>query len=269
MRRPTILMLTLVLLALGCAGEGSGGDGDGGADGDADGDADTDSDADGDGDTDADSDGDVPLTHEVRLLPIQVALDDGSDPANPDQLVLEAETAKIFAQAGITVTWLDWVEWHRTDAHTDPMGYGLEELLAAAPLHEDSTVSNVIFVASIDEAGAIGGLSQTPGNVMFMAEWVFTEDGHPVHVMGHELGHNLGLGHEDYGAADDDKNLMHGNPPMSIYDIIPDGEQRAHLTDEQIERVFESPLVGEIDGKAAPAAPAPVAGGTTWSADQF
>ena len=110
-----------------------------------------------------------------------------------------------------------------------------------APLHEEPSVTNMIFIDTINGPNQTGGLSLTPGRVMFISTWALDAT---LHVLPHELGHNLGLGHGDYGASDDPKNLMSAAIPSNdIADIYPDGQGYLHLTNEQIDRAWSSPLV--------------------------
>ena len=97
----------------------------------------------------------------IRIQPIQVCSDDGMFCANSNRILFEAETLKIWAQAGITTEFLPWRRFYGTewlDLSTSLFADYTIYSLANTPGHEqhsDPTVLNLYFVRSFSN-GAFG-----------------------------------------------------------------------------------------------------------------
>jgi len=177
----------------------------------------------------------------LQIQPIQVSRDDGSSPANPERRLFEDIMDKVFLQADLDIEYLPWVEWSSTRAWDAPLVQGdIDWAEANAPVHEDATVANMVFINTIDAPNQTGGLSRTPGRVMFIADWGLDAT---LHLLPHELGHNLGLDHTTLGADEDAMNLMSADLPGDISDIFPDGGGYLHLTQDQLDQISQSTLV--------------------------
>src|SRR5438067_104053 len=108
----------------------------------------------------------IPLDRRLRIQPIQICSDDGSDCANTNRILFLAETAKIWAQAGIAIECLPWTRFYGTPWLNLTASifddYTIFEL-AGTPGHAqnpDPTVLNLWFVKSISN-GAFGHSLQT------------------------------------------------------------------------------------------------------------
>lgn len=144
----------------------------------------------------------------VTVQPVQVANDDGSDPA--PLAFYGPEAAKIYEQAGVTLFFLPAVQINNT-ALRDA---GVQEIQnAGSPGHHaNSNTVNLWFVHD---------LPTTPGNILYGEAWVgangvainapavqsFNGGVGRVDTAAHETGHNLGLGHNNFGAGNAN-NLM-------------------------------------------------------------
>jgi hypothetical protein len=200
-------------------------------------------------------------------------------PALAPYAAFEAGLDKIWAQAGIAVSFLPAV------THEDPanMVLDLEELVATEPGREptffagfhgqspDPLAVDMWFVNSItshfssgDILGVTNAILDRFGQPAYVNEIVMSAATFPEHAyaMAHELGHVFGLGHIDATyescAGGDASNLMAACTGIgfsgSMDDIAPDGQAFFELTSAQVSAVRLSPFAQPL-----PAVPLPPA----------
>lgn len=202
------------------------------------------------------SDAQILIDKRVTIQPIFIS--DGTTTANSGGHLYEAETDKIWSQAGIDVKFLSPVTIVNStfyDIHSDPFSHA-DSLLALTQTagngaNSDPTVVNLWFVNRINDSSSVHGFTlqttissgvQRPKNGISIANSSFTYDGGAGirHIVAHELGHTLGLydnGKDELGnVVAGVKNLMNGPTPTSIGDVYPDGSDLAQLTEAQIDR---------------------------------
>jgi len=198
-----------------------------------------------------------PITHQLIVNPIQVSNDDGTNSSNPSLELFEAETDKIWAQAGIDIVFLDWKFWNSTDAQVIS---ATSELLQAGN-QAIAGVTNMWFIDTY--VGAFGAANEA-GNRVAIADDVFSFAGGLGRrdTIAHEIGHILGLPH--YGPADADNLMTTGGSrtaATSIADITPDGAMLDLLTADQIATALSSPYLVEVEPIPEPGSIALVAVG--------
>lgn len=182
----------------------------------------------------------APITHKLLVNPIQVRDDSGNNPANPSMTLYEAETDKIWSQAGIDIEFLPWKFMDNTTAQNIT---ATSDLLVGGNQAMNSPVINMWFV--IDYAGAYGA-ANSAGRRVAIDDSVFSFSGGAGRrdTIAHELGHILGLPHID---GDFPLNLMEEggvrNPATAIGQITPDGDMKDQLTAAQIQTALASPYL--------------------------
>ena len=198
----------------------------------------------------------------------------GKGPAGNDYYA--AETNKIWAQAGISVTFT-FVQQVFSNAFfdiSDTVGDTFDDLYASVLgqglAGQNHTSVDMFLVNSY--AGAYDvGYSGAGGLIMSMADILgFDCNGAAnctgrIHTLAHELGHNFGLVPEDFvdyaGAADsghsiDPNDLMPGgavrNVPTTLGDIGPDGLGLDGLPQTHIDFARQSSLLRDVPVNAVP-----------------
>ena len=207
---------------------------------------------------------------ELRIQPIQVCKDDGSNCA---QVNLFADiTAKILEQANLKVSFLPTNRLNESRflsindrADRGNADYEFYELTrtgedGAFGRHPDSSDdSGPINVWFVDTIEALNGFTQfglawvDANGVIISKDTLEFGDNGRTDTVAHEIGHNLGLRHSTLGAGGANNILTDGdrrNIPDSVDDIGEDGAGLSTFTDAQIAAIKRSPFV--TSAEAAP-----------------
>ncbi|MBE9113798.1 hypothetical protein IQ273_30980, partial [Nodosilinea sp. LEGE 07298] len=195
-------------------------------------------------------------TRFVNIQPIQVCDDFGLFCA--DLATFEEATRKIWAQANLDISFLAPNRLNASRFLTIDSQDEFEELSFAGgagafgrnPLStRTSGPISLWFVESIfpfegfDTLG-LGWIDQN-GIVIDDDILAFNNGIGRLDTVAHEIGHNLGLTHEGFGAGGANNLMTDGgfrNSPSTLDDITPDGANLDRLTNRQIEVVRDSRL---------------------------
>lgn len=199
----------------------------------------------------------------LTVQPIQVCDNAGTTCANSALELFPAETQKIWDQAEILINFLPW-----------------QTVNDSARLNEDdfsdlamsgvAGIVNMWFVQSLSECGGPAnplslfgcGGSGGQGRVA-ITDLVFSFNGGigRLDTIAHELGHVLGLGHDDFGAGNSAPDNIGANNvmtagsdrtiPSTINDIWPDGLAVDMLTQAQIDEARGSGHLAQVPEPAS------------------
>lgn len=187
----------------------------------------------------------APIDLKLVIQPIQICNDDGTSCANPDLKLFEAEGDKIWSQAGIDLEFLPWITQNSTTLNILNMDTEFGGPAAG-------NIIRMLFVNQITHCGGAGagifGCGYVDANGLAIADNVFSFNGGigRLDTIAHELGHNLGLGHNNFGAGGALNLMTSGGTrtiPGTINDIFPDGLTTDQLTQEQIDKARSSSLL--------------------------
>lgn len=190
----------------------------------------------------------------ILIQPIQVCDDAGANCAAITNF--PAETRAIYAQAGVFPVFLTPTQLNSTAM--------LNGITGVDPIDGDDgggseTVIEAWFVQSLSP-GTLFGEAWVDGNgVVINAGAVAAFNGGVGRrdTFAHELGHNLGLDHGDFGAGGADNLMTAGatrNIPTGVGDINPNGAQVDQLTAAQITEIRDRYVQAAVDcnGTAGP-----------------
>ena len=193
----------------------------------------------------------------IYLQPIQIRASDGTSPANAGMELFEAESNKIWAQAGLDLIWLPWNTLDNSSLldlsvgdfsntfefgqmHADPGSYSGAT---------DGTTINVWFADELDGSSTFYGagfFNSTSVAIGWDGVDAFNGGIGRLDTIAHEIGHTFDLRHNNLGAGGGENLMTSGgsrNVPGSIGDITPDGAGYDQLTAQQLAEVLADPKI--------------------------
>lgn len=178
----------------------------------------------------------------INILPVKICDDAGANCANNTNQLFLAATNKIWAQAGLTFNYFDFTTTKSSEYLNLDNQAEVDALFLAAPgVAANPLTITMWFVAT--HFDAFGEVNAIPGNKIVIADSVFTSG--RLDTIAHEVGHLLGLLHNDPGVNTD--FLMRAGAdrvtPTVIGDITPDGTKLDKLTAAQIATALADPKV--------------------------
>lgn len=208
-------------------------------------------------------------TSVLTVQPIVIRQDDGT--GGPNINLFQAETEKIWSQAGVDVVFLPTVDFNSTAflvLDSDPETRDLFNTSGHGQ-NSNPVVVNMWFVNEIASIGTTYGVAALGANGVAISSATFTFNSGVgrLDTPAHELGHNLGLGHNNFGAGVADNLMTTGSSrtvPGSVNDISPDGLCLDVLTAEQITEALTSIFLIGI-----PEVLVDTYGSTPWSTADF
>jgi PEP-CTERM motif len=173
-------------------------------------------------------------TRQVTIQAWQVCDDAGNNCATTSYF--DAFTQKIWAQADIVVNFLAIQQVNSSDRLNETDFSDLGNV-------GDASVIDLWFLNDLSDCGGNYGFNSlygcgTTGGWFAMTQAVFDYSAiGRVDTLSHELGHVLGLGHDDFGAGGSDNLMTSGGSrtvAQALGDVNPDGLGLEKLTAEQI-----------------------------------
>src|SRR5947199_8094610 len=141
----------------------------------------------------------------VNVKPIQVCSDAGANCGDAARQLFQAADDKIWAQAGISIFFLPWATINNSSLQTINNGTDMANLFADPSADPRANVISMWFVNTLNWCGSPGGAfgcADTPGNRIAIDDGVFTFNGGVgrIDTLAHEIGHSLGLPHNNASA---------------------------------------------------------------------
>jgi hypothetical protein len=184
------------------------------------------------------------------VQPIQLCNDAGGSCA-PTPL-FQTETEKIFAQAGVAPIFLPTTQLNDSDLLASSSVSDLN--VPGNGQHADPLTINMWFVEDMptNPGWVLYGEAYVSGNgVAINGTAVQNYNGGTgrIDTVAHEIGHNMGLGHGNFGAGGANNLLTQGSSrdvPGGIGHITPDGDDLSQLTVDQIAELRTSPFLNTV-----------------------
>jgi Metallo-peptidase family M12B Reprolysin-like/PEP-CTERM motif len=198
---------------------------------------------------------------------IQLCNDAGGSCATVN--TFQAETAKIYEQAGVAPIFLPMTQLNSTALLTTTGVTPLDQ--PGNGQHTNSTVINAWYANALTTAsGTLFGEAWVGGNgaaINASAVNSFNGGNGRRDTLPHEIGHNFGLRHNTFGSGGADNLMTSGSTrsvPNGVGNINPDGTQLSKLTANQITQIRSSVFVQD-----APEVTVDTNGSTPHNTDDF